>query len=106
MYHEIGKSRNVFSGNTTIACIITNAKLTKTQCNKLASIAHNGFARAIDPVHTSADGDTIFVMATGEVEAAPDGLGALAAEVMAKAVVRAARTAKPAYGLKGAEDFG
>jgi len=105
MYDEIDKNRNVFSGNTTIGCIITNAKLTKPQCNKLASIAHNGFARAIQPVHTSADGDTIFVMATGEAAVAPDGLGALAADVMAKAIVRAAHKAKPAYGLKAAENF-
>ncbi len=68
MYQEIGKQRNVFSGNTTIGCIITNAILTKNQANKLASIAHNGYAKAISPVHTSADGDTIFVMSTGEVE--------------------------------------
>jgi L-aminopeptidase/D-esterase-like protein len=105
MYDEIGKSRNVFSGNTTIGCIVTNAKLTKTQCNKLASIAHNGLAMAIRPVHTSADGDTVFVMATGEVPVSPDALGALATDVMAEAIVRAARKAKPAYGLKAAEDF-
>jgi len=101
MYDEIGKSRNVFSGNTTIGCVITNARLTKPQCNKLASVAHNGLARAIRPVHTSADGDTIFVLATGEVEVGADGLGALASEVMAKAIARAARKAKPAYGLPG-----
>ena len=106
MYDEIDKSRNVFSGNTTIGCIITNAKLTKPQCNKLASVTHNALAKAISPVHTTADGDTIFVMATGEAEAAPDALGALAVEVMAKAIARAARKAEPAYGLKAAADFG
>lgn len=105
MYDEISRSRNVFAGNTTLGCIVTNAKLTKNQCNKLASVAHNGFARAIRPAHTSADGDTIFVMATGEAEAGADGLGELAAEVMAKAAVRAARAAKPAFGLMAAEDF-
>lgn len=105
MYEEIEKSRNVFSGNTTIGCIITNAKLTKNQANKLATIAHNAYAKTISPVHTSADGDTIFVMSTGEVEVAPDGLGALATEVMARAINRAGRLAKPAYGLKGAGDF-
>lgn len=46
MYEEYDKNRNVFSGNTTIGCVVTNAKLTKTQANKVASIAHNGFARA------------------------------------------------------------
>lgn len=105
MLAEMSSTRNVFSGNTTIGCIVTNAKLTKTQCNKLASIVHNGYALAIRPVHTSFDGDTIFVMATGEVEVSPDALGALATKVMAKAINRAALTAEPAYGLKAARDF-
>lgn len=105
MYEEYDKNRNVFSGNTTIGCIVTNAKLTKTQANKIASIAHNGFARAIRPVHTMADGDTIFVLATGETEVMPDAVGALAAEVMAKAITRGALMAEPAYGLKAAKDF-
>ncbi|MBE6021305.1 MAG: P1 family peptidase [Clostridiales bacterium] len=105
MYEEIGKARNVFSENTTIGCIVTNAKLNKDQCNKLAQIAHNGYAKVISPVHTSADGDTIFVMATGEVEVGPDSLGALATEVMARAINRAVRKAEPAYGLKAASSF-
>ena len=105
MLSEMSSTRNVFSGNTTISCLITNAKLTKTQCNKLASIVHNGYALAIRPVHTSADGDTVFVMATGEVEVSPDALGALATRIMAKAINRAALAAEPAYGLKAARDF-
>ena len=91
--------------NTTLGVIITNAKLDKAQCSKLAQIAHNGYARTIQPVHTSADGDSIFVLATGEVEVAPDCLGALATEVMGRAVNKAAREAAPAYGLKAARDF-
>lgn len=105
MYQQYSSDKNVFSGNTTIGCVVTNARLTKAQANKLASIAHNGYARAIRPVHTMADGDTIFVMATGEVEVMPDAAGALAAEVMARAINRAARLAEPAYGLKAAKDF-
>lgn len=105
MYDEIGLDRDVWSGNTTIGCIITNAKLDKPQCNKLASIAHNGYAMAIRPVHTSADGDTIFVMSTGEVEVNPDALGCLATEVMARAINRAALAAEPAYGLPAASSF-
>jgi L-aminopeptidase/D-esterase-like protein len=105
MLGEMSSTRNVFSGNTTISCLITNAKLTKTQCNKLASVVHNGYALAIRPVHTSADGDTVFVMATGEVEVSPDALGALATRIMAKAINRAALAAEPAYGLKAARDF-
>lgn len=105
MYAEIDRNRNVFSGNTTIGCVITNAKLTKDQANKLASIAHNGYAKAISPVHTSADGDTIFVMATGEVEVGPDALGALTTEVMARAICKGAKAAESAYGLKAAKEF-
>ncbi len=51
--------------NTTIGCILTNAKLDKVQANKLASISHNGFARTIRPVHTDYDGDTMFCLASG-----------------------------------------
>jgi len=105
MYAQYAHDRNIFSGNTTLGCIVTNAKLTKTQANKLASIAHDGFARAIRPVHTMADGDTIFVMATGEIEAMPDAVGALAADVMGRAINRAVRAAEPAYGLKAAREF-
>ncbi len=105
MYEEIGKEKNVFTGNTTIGCVITNAKLTKDQANKLASIAHNGYAKTISPVHTSADGDTIFVMATGKVDVNPDSLGALATEVMARAIMDAGRSAEAAYGLKSSRDL-
>lgn len=54
-------------GNTTIGCILTNAKLDKLQANKIASVAHNGLAKSISPVHTDYDGDTLFCMATGKV---------------------------------------
>ena len=105
MYSEIEKPRNVFAGNTTIGCIVTNAKLDKTQANRLASLAHNGFALAIRPVHTAADGDTIYTMATGEVSVGFDNLAALATEVMAVAIANAVKSAGPAYGLKCAADF-
>ena len=102
---EIEKDRNVFSGNTTISCIITNGKLTKAQCTKLAAIAHDGYARAIKPVHTSADGDTIFVMTTAEVEVNFDALGTLATKVISLAIENAVLSAEPAYGLPAAKDF-
>ncbi len=50
---------------TTIGIVATDAQLSKAQCQKLASMAHNGLARSIDPVHTMADGDTLFALATG-----------------------------------------
>lgn len=105
MYAQYSEDINIFSGNTTIGCVVTNAKLTKPQANKLASIAQNGLARVIRPVHTMVDGDTVFAMATGEIEILPDAVGALAAEVTARAINRAVRMAEPAYGLKATRDF-
>lgn len=92
-------------GNTTIGCIVTNAKLDKAQATKVAGIAHNGYARAIRPVHTMSDGDTIFVISTGEVEMQADVVGVLATDMMAKAIQRAVKKAEGAYGLKAWKDL-
>lgn len=92
-------------GNTTIGCIVTNAKLDKAQCTKVAGIAHNGYARSIRPVHTMSDGDSIFVMATGEVEVQADMIGILATDCMAKAINRAVKQAESAYGLMAWKDI-
>ncbi len=92
--------------NTTIGVIATNARLTKVEATKVAQMAHDGFARAISPTHTPGDGDTIFALATG-VHDGPASLmtiGALAADVMAEAIVRAARTATSLPGLPAASD--
>ena len=105
MMSEIAHQRNVFSGNTTIGCIVTNASITKTQANKLASMTHNAYGKTICPVHTSADGDSIFVMATGEVEVSLDTLGTIATDVMSKAIIKGVMAAEPAYGLKVASQF-
>lgn len=81
---------------TTIGIIATDARLTKAQANKLASMAHDGLARSINPVHTLADGDTLFALATGG-SGKPGHLtvlGALAAEVTARAVQNAVRAAQ------------
>lgn len=95
---------NAFQGNTTLGCIVTNAVLTKAQAKKVAMMAHNGYARAICPVHTSADGDTIFTMATGVVQAQIDAVGVIAAEVMAKAIANAVKVPS-AYGFIGSLDL-
>ena len=80
---------------TTIGIVATDARLTKAQTNKLASMAHAGLARSINPVHTASDGDALFAIATGG--AGRPGhltvLGALAAEVTARAVLNAVRAA-------------
>ena len=91
--------------NTTIGCLITNAKLTKPQANKLASILHDAYARAIKPVHSTLDGDTIFVLASGRYEVNFDAFAALATDVMQYAVIDAAGSAKAAYGLPAAADL-
>lgn len=105
MWNSIEQQKNVFAGNTTIGCIITNARLIKPQCSKLASMAHDGYAAAIKPVHTSADGDTIFYLAKGDVGVNPDAVGDLGAYVMAKAIGEGVKNAKSAYGFKAMCDL-
>ncbi|NLF00517.1 MAG: P1 family peptidase [Anaerolineales bacterium] len=85
--------------NTVIGVVATNGLLNKEQTNKVAQMAQDGVARAVRPAHTMFDGDTIFALATGEVEADATVVGAYAAEVMAEALMRAALTAEGAGGL-------
>lgn len=93
--------------NTTIGVIATNARLTKVQATKVAQMAHDGFARAIYPAHTMGDGDAIFALATGTIEGADvSRIGALAAEAMAQAIVRAAQQATSIPGYPAARDIG
>lgn len=91
--------------NTTIGCVLTNALLTKAQATKVAQMAHDGYARAIKPVHTTSDGDAIFVMASGEVPAQTDLVGIMAAEAMERAIRSAIRHAQSSYGLKAQADL-
>jgi L-aminopeptidase/D-esterase-like protein len=83
------------AANTTIGCVATNAPFTKTQMTKIAQMAHDGYARAINPVHTMGDGDTIFAVSTGTATVHADitAIGAIAAVVMSRAIVRAAMNA-------------
>jgi L-aminopeptidase/D-esterase-like protein len=94
--------------NTTIGVVATNAKLTKVQAEKMAQMAHDGYARAISPVHTPGDGDTIFSVATGtwNGDANYGQVGALAAEAMADAIVRAATQAASSHGVPSAAELG
>jgi L-aminopeptidase/D-esterase-like protein len=93
--------------NTTLGVVATNAVLTKTDATRVAEMAHDGFARAIVPVHTPVDGDTIFAVATGSKTGSADvgQIGALAADVMAEAIVRAARQATSVAGIPAARDL-
>lgn len=91
--------------NTTISCVVTNAKLTKAEATKVAQMSADAYAHAIRPTHTTNDGDSIFVMAIGEVEAQVDMVGMLATAALEGAIVDAARSAVGAYGLKAAGDL-
>ena len=97
---------NKFTGNTTVAVVITNAAFNKTQLCKIAGMAHDGFARSICPVHTSADGDSIYAVSVGEVEADQDLAGTLAAEAVSEAIIRAVMNAESAYGYPSASETG
>ena len=89
---------NKFTGNTTLAVVMTNARFEKAQLCKIAGMAHDGYARSINPVHTSADGDSIYAVSVGEVMADQDLTGMLAAEVVSEAIIRAVENAESAYG--------
>lgn len=91
--------------NTTISCVVTNARLTKSQATKVAQMAADAYAHAIRPTHTTNDGDTIFVMATGEVEAQVDVVGVLATRALERAIADGARSATEAYGFPAARDL-
>lgn len=101
MYASTEVVENKFTGNTTIGVIITNAKFEKSALCKIAGMAHDGYARSIRPVHTTADGDSIYAVSTGEILADQDLVGTLAAEVMSEAIINAAKSAESAYGYPG-----
>jgi len=94
--------------NTTIGLVATNARLSKAEVSRVALMADDGFARAISPSHTVGDGDTVFALATGRWsgEANVTVIGALAAEAMADAIVRAVVKAEGGHGLPSARDLG
>ncbi len=92
---EVGRS------NTTLAVVATNAKLSKLQATKVAQVAHHGFVRAINPVHTTTDGDLAIALSLGAEEAPVDLVGVLAAEAVAEAIARAVRAAKTLGGVPG-----
>ena len=85
-------------GTTTIGVIVTNGAFTKTQMNKIASMAHNGYARTICPVHTTADGDSIYAVSVGKQQADLNVVGTMASYAMGKAVNRAVMAAEETDG--------
>ncbi len=93
--------------NTTIGVVATNARFDKTQMTKIAEMAHDGMARAINPTHTPSDGDTLFALSTGTstLTANLTAMGALAAEAVSAAIVRAVMKAKSVPGFPSFSDI-
>jgi L-aminopeptidase/D-esterase-like protein len=89
----------ILGTNTTIACIVTNAVMTKEECHRAAEMATAGLARAIRPVHTMFDGDVVFLLATRAVPSFVEIVGRLAADVLADAVRRGVRAASDVAGI-------
>ncbi len=93
--------------NTTLAVVATNATLTKAEATKVAQMAQDGLARTIYPAHTPGDGDTVFSLAMGTFSGAASvsTIGALAADVVAEAIVRAVRAATSIPGIPAMSDM-
>ena len=97
--------KNAFAGNTTLGVVITNASLDKAALCKIAGMAQDGLARSIRPVHTSFDGDSVYAVSVGSIQADLDVVGTLAAEVTGEAITRAVLSAESAYGCPAARDI-
>lgn len=101
LFSDIDNMPDMPGGNTTIGVIVTNIKLPKAQLCKVAGMAHNGYARAIKPVHTTADGDSIYALSVGDIPGDVNVAGAMAAYAMEKAIARAVKSAQSSHGLPG-----
>jgi L-aminopeptidase/D-esterase-like protein len=103
----VGASRESWGArNTTLGVVATNVALTKAGVNKLAQMAQTGLARAIRPVHTLIDGDVVFALSLGDKSGDPTVIGALAADLLSEAIVRAVRAAETLHGMPAAKGFG
>lgn len=105
VYRSYEIVENKFVGNTTLGVVLTNAKFAKSQLCKIAGMAQDGYARAIRPVHTTADGDSCFAVSLGGVAADQDMVGTLGAQVMAQAILRAVQNAGSMYGYPALRDI-
>ncbi len=105
MKENMQVTENKFTGNTTIGVVFTNAEFDKARLCKIAGMAHDGLARSVNPVHSSADGDSIYAVSAGSLQADQDLVGAMAAEVFSEAIIRAVENAESAYGYPAASDI-
>ena len=97
-YRKFARPEMPMLSNTTLVAIMTNAKLTKVEVNRLAQRGHDGMARAIKPAHTSFDGDVVFGLATGEINTGFDLIAEIGADLTALAIRRGVRMAKSVEG--------
>ena len=102
---DVSHAANLFSGNTTLGIVVTNCVFRKPELCKIAGMTHNGYARAIRPVHTTADGDSIYALSVGDVPGDVNLVGTMAAFAMERAIVRAVTAARSAYGFKACRDL-
>jgi L-aminopeptidase/D-esterase-like protein len=91
--------------NTTLGVVATNARLTRPQATKVAQMAHDGLARAIEPIHTSVDGDVVFAASAGDLDSAPDVVGAWGARILEEAVLRAVYSATGVPGIPAVSEL-
>ena len=92
--------------STTLSVVMTEARLDKLQCGIVARMSHDGFARAIEPVHTPVDGDLVFVLATGKKASNVFQIGVAATEAVAASIRRAVRAAKGLEGVPSVSELG
>ncbi len=91
--------------NTTIGAVLTNAAFSKTELTKIAGMAHDGMARSINPVHTMYDGDSLYALGTGKVQADLNLVGTLAAKAVSQAILNAVEHAGSGYGIPCMQDI-
>ena len=100
MIKSIEPKENLFTSNTTIGAVITNASFDKTKMNKIARMAHNGYVKRINPINTTADGDSIYALSTGDVISDINVVGSISSFVVEMAIERAIKSAKGVCGVK------
>jgi L-aminopeptidase/D-esterase-like protein len=105
MFEDCLGARDLLAENTTLAAVVTNAAFAKPQLAKIAAMAQNGLSRAISPVHTLADGDSVYAVSLGDVAADINAVGTFAARAVERAILNAVWAAASAYGLKAARDM-
>ncbi|MGH7408912.1 MAG: P1 family peptidase, partial [Candidatus Methylomirabilales bacterium] len=104
---QAGRVKRAFgvAANTTLAVVATNATFTKVQVTKVAQMGHLGLARVIQPVHTTLDGDVVFALATGGVEADLNTVGMVGADCLAEAILRGILAARGLGGVPSAREI-